>query len=57
MKPKKKTATTYTNVVRPGRCHKAHLRVDTSTDDTWITGLINTAGEIVEQYQALSGAV
>ena len=49
MKLKKKTATTYTNVVSLADA-KAHLRVDTSTDDTLITSLINTAGEIVEQY-------
>ena len=52
MKLKKKTATTYTNVVSLAEA-KAHLRVDTSTDDTLITSLINTAGEIVEQYTGL----
>ena len=52
MKLRRKDATTYTNVVSLAEA-KAHLRVDISTDDTLITTLINTAGEIVEEYTGL----
>lgn len=41
--------TTYTGVVSLATA-KSHLRVDHSDDDSLITSLIKTAGEIVEEY-------
>ena len=41
--------TSFTGVISLADA-KAHLRVDHSTDDTLITSLIKTAGEIVEEY-------
>lgn len=49
MKLDRTAATTYTDVISLAEA-KAHLRVDHSTDDTLITTLINTAGEVVEEY-------
>ena len=49
MKLDRTSTTTFTNVISLADA-KAHLRVDHSTDDTLITSLINTAGEIVEEY-------
>lgn len=49
MKLERTTSTTYTDVLSLATA-KAHLRVETSDDDTLITSLINTAGEIVEEY-------
>lgn len=49
MKLDRTSTTTFTNVVSLADA-KAHLRVEDSTDDTLITSLISTAGEIVEEY-------
>ena len=52
MKLHRTSQTTFTNVV-PLSQAKAHLRVDGTDDDTLIGALINTAGEIVEEYTGL----
>jgi len=49
MKLERTSTTTYTNVISLATA-KAHLRVDTTDEDTLITSLINTAGEVVEEY-------
>jgi uncharacterized phiE125 gp8 family phage protein len=49
MKLDRTSQTTFTDVISLATA-KAHLRVDSSDEDTLITSLINTAGEIVEEY-------
>lgn len=49
MKLERTSTTTYTNVISLATA-KAHLRVDGTDEDTLITSLISTAGEVVEEY-------
>jgi uncharacterized phiE125 gp8 family phage protein len=52
MKLDRTSQTTFTDVISLSTA-KAHLRVDSNDEDTLITSLINTAGEIVEEYTGL----